>query len=335
MSPRLYITALALLTAGSALHAQVMERRATMRGGSRLGSGKCTIEVVVDGAAQVEIRGDVATLRNLKGNPPQWRRFECDSIMPANAPNFRFQGIDGRGRQSLVRDPRQGGSAIVEIDDPDNGSEGYTFDILWSDNGGDYRSGGQYPPPQPGYGPGPAYGNGPRDRRFSADQAVQVCQDAIRDQARRQFRTDNISFRRTAMDDQPGRNDWVVGAVEARAPYGPPQVARFSCSVNFDTGRVRSAQLDPGRVEGGGPSGVPSSVTIQNCQRSVQDRLARDGYRRPVFGSVRYDDAPGRNDWIVGDVRADGRYGQEDLRFSCQADGRDGDIRNVDITTRR
>ena len=47
-------------------------------------SGKCTVEVVVDGAAEVEIRGDNAVLRNLKGQPPQWRRFECNAPLPAN-----------------------------------------------------------------------------------------------------------------------------------------------------------------------------------------------------------------------------------------------------------
>src|SRR6516165_8165841 len=74
-------------------------------GGDR---GTCTIEVVVDGLAQVEVRGDTANLRNLAGQPPQWRRFECSGPLPPNPVDFRFAGVDGRGSQQLVQDPRNG-----------------------------------------------------------------------------------------------------------------------------------------------------------------------------------------------------------------------------------
>jgi len=70
--------------------------------------------------------------------------------MPGNPANFRFSGVDGRGRQELVRDPRNGGVAVVRIEDRDNGSEGYTFDLTWS---GGYP-GGQAVPAYPGGQPG-------------------------------------------------------------------------------------------------------------------------------------------------------------------------------------
>jgi hypothetical protein len=54
--------------------------------------GKCTVEVIVDGAADVEIRGDSAVLRNLTGQPPEWRRFQCTGPLPANPVNFRSDG---------------------------------------------------------------------------------------------------------------------------------------------------------------------------------------------------------------------------------------------------
>jgi len=258
------LTIAALLALGGTLQAQNSERRANIRGGSRDGSGKCTIEVVVDGAAQVEVRGQTAYLRNLNGQPAQWRRFECDSPMPPNPVNFQFSGVDGRGRQTLVRDPSRGGTAVVQIEDRDNGQDGYTFDLTWQGGGyqnGQYQSqrggypggyqgsnqGGYQGGNQGGYNRGSGYDNGGYSngpgRRFTAEQAVQVCQDSIREQARGQFRTDNISFRRTNIDDNPGRNDWVVGSFEVRR-RGQPEVARFSCSVNFDNGRVRSAQID-------------------------------------------------------------------------------------------
>ena len=137
----------AVLTGTAA--AQSLQRRATITGGGNPDQGKCTLEVVVDGAAQVEIRGDTATLKNLMGQPPQWRRFQCTSPMPANPGEFRFQGIDGRGQQQLLRDPRNGGAAVVRIDDPQNGMEGYTFDLIWSRGGPPISENRGYNPPPP------------------------------------------------------------------------------------------------------------------------------------------------------------------------------------------
>jgi hypothetical protein len=122
-------------------------RRAEIRGGG--GPGKCTIEVVVDGVAEVTVQGDSARLRTLSGRPAQIRRFICNQPMPPNPADFRFQGVDGRGRQDLVRDPSRGGTAVVHIEDPQGGSEGYTFDLMWNGDArggrdfGDNRGGGR------------------------------------------------------------------------------------------------------------------------------------------------------------------------------------------------
>ncbi len=136
MDKNLLVWTVGLATLTGAATAQSLQRRATITGGGGPDQGKCTIEVVVDGAAQVEIHGDSATLKNLAGQPPQWRRFQCSAPLPANPGEFRFQGIDGRGQQQLIRDPRNGGTAIVRIDDPQGGSEGYTFDLIWNRGGG-------------------------------------------------------------------------------------------------------------------------------------------------------------------------------------------------------
>ena len=221
------------------------QRQAVITGRGSPDRGKCTIEVVVDGVAQVEIRGTTASLRDLNGRPPQWRRFECTSAMPMNPPNFRFAGVDGRGRQTLVQDPRNGGAAVVQIEDPSSGAEGYTFDLTW-----DSRVAG--PPPYPAEGPGPGYRPDYRNsdyyrrygRGFGVDEAVRVCKDAVSQQAASRFRNAEIRFLRTRIDDSPGRNDWVIGSVDVRrGPRG--DVYNFSCSVNFDNGRVRSATIDP------------------------------------------------------------------------------------------
>jgi hypothetical protein len=255
-----------ILTLGAALTGvtYAQNRQATITGGGGPDRGKCTIEVVVDGSAQVDIRGNSASLRTLAGQPAQWRRFECSGPMPQNPMGFRFQGIDGRGRQTLMREPRNGGSAVVQIDDSDGGSEGYTFDLIWGAQGpitgGPVGRGGgdRMDQPPPGYGQPdrrdgdegryrPGWRNSEYYRRtgrgFAIEEAVRVCQDSIMDQAARRFRTREIHFDNTRIDDNPGRQDWVVGTLDVRRGRQDQRYG-FSCAVNFDSGRVRTARLD-------------------------------------------------------------------------------------------
>ena len=167
---------------------------------------------------------------------------------------------DGRGRQTLIQDPRNGGAAVIQIEDQQGGAEGYTFDIMW-DSRGDYnrnqqrdpQSKGQYrerseggggwgaPPYRPNYRDSEYYrrwGHG-----FGTDEAIRVCRDAIYEQASRQFRTRDIHILSTRIDDNPGHNDWVIGRIDVH-PNSRGQVYNFSCSVNFDSGRVRTAEID-------------------------------------------------------------------------------------------
>ena len=119
--------------------AQMAHIRANITGES--GDGKCTFEVEVDGSAEVEIHGDQGDLRTISGRPSVWRRLVCNQPLPNNPGSFRFKGIDGRGTQRLVRDPNSsGGVAVIHIDDPKAGSDGYTGDIMW--RGGDVHFGG-------------------------------------------------------------------------------------------------------------------------------------------------------------------------------------------------
>ena len=117
--------------------------RANVRGDNRGDSGKCTIEVDVDDVAEVEVRGDSARIHTISGGPSRLRRFECNGIMPTRPSEFRFTGVDGRGRQDLVQDPRNGGVAVIRIEDPKGGREGYTFDLEWR-GGGNYGNGRGY-----------------------------------------------------------------------------------------------------------------------------------------------------------------------------------------------
>jgi hypothetical protein len=294
---------------------QQYERRASFMNGGSPDRGKCTVEVVVDGAAEVDVRGDRAVLRNLSGRQAEWRRFECTGPMPSNPADFRFAGVDGRGRQQLMRDPRNGGSAVVRIEDPQGGSEGYTFDLFW---GGGY-SGGPGGPVGPG-NPGRPGG------RWGRDEAIRGCQDAVRQEASQRFRG-RIEFLDGRIDDNPGRNDWVVGRLSTREGQ-----MQYSCSVDFQTGRVRSASIDAG---GGAPGrGDWNARAVESCRRAAEDRIRRDGYGRVEFTSIRVDDQPGRNDWVVGTANAYRGQSFQSYNVSCSVDMRSGDVRNVDIRRR-
>jgi hypothetical protein len=240
------LLAAAIVPAG----AQVMERRAAIGGGQPNGPGKCTIEVVVDVAAEIQISGDRAVMRTLGGQPSQWRRFECSSALPAHPFGFRFAGVDGRGNQQLIADPGRTGTAVVRIDDPRSGAEGYTFDIFW--NGAE----GFAPPPPPieprreGFdrdrdrGDDRRFDNRTSIRPYEAQEAVKACEDAAIQQASERFRTRDVVIRRSAIDDAPGRNDWVVGMMEVRRGRDADPF-RFSCSVDFRGRSLRSVSVDP------------------------------------------------------------------------------------------
>ena len=329
-------------------YAQNLERTASFLGGGSPDRGKCTVEVVVDTAAEVEIRGNRAILRNVAGQPPQWRRFECTGALPPNPAGFRFAGIDGRGRQDLVRDPRNsGGVAVIRIEDTAGGAEGYTFDIMWGsgyeqgpirdDQGGGRFGGGAGQGPIRNDQGGGRFGGGP-GRRFTTEQAVQVCESSIRQQAQQRFRTPNIDFRGTALDDNPGRQDWVMGRFDVRRSPGRNETYRFSCSVNFDTGQVRSAQIGiRERFAGGGPGRrFTTQQAVQVCESSIRQQAERR-FRTPNinFRGTSLDNNPGRQDWVMGmfDVqRSPGR--DETYRFSCSVNFDTGQVRSAQIGAR-
>jgi hypothetical protein len=304
--------------------------------------------VVVDGAAEVEIRGDGGTIRNLGGQPPQWRRFECTSAMPANAPNFRFTGVDGRGSQELVRAPMNGGGAVVRINDPQGGSEGYTFDLTWGDRmapapQGGYRQ-GEYP--QGGYPQGviPPQGRRDGDRReggapyASIADSIRGCQDAVRRQVYDRFHTGNVAFRRTNTEDNRGGRDMVKGIMDIRRGYDRDEAYRYTCSVNFESGMIRSVDFQPmdngGNGRGPEADRAPTRLAMDNCQRAVEDKIRQNGYQHVDFFSIRMDDRPGRDGWVVGTARADIRMRSDSFSFSCNVELRDGDIRSVDVRPR-
>lgn len=236
--------AVLLLMASSSLYAQTQVRRAAISGERSSGAGKCTIEVVVDGVAEVEVRGDNGVLRNLTGQLPQWRRFQCNMAMPLNPVGFRFEGVDGRGRQTLVRDPRDSGSAVVRIEDDKAGSEGYTFDLIW--DGGvapgvdrDRNFSGEADRGFPRQG-----GGRESTSRFTPDEAIRACEDAIVDEAIKRLRTGVIALRGTSLDNNARNRDSITGVFDSRRGRDWDRY-RFACAVDFNTGRIVSVDFTP------------------------------------------------------------------------------------------
>jgi hypothetical protein len=302
------------------LGAQTVERRATFTGGGDNNIGKCTIEVYVDGAADVEIRGDRGYLRTLSGQPAQWRRFECTGPMPTNAGGIRFVGVDGRGSQELIQDPRNGrGAIVVRIQDPDSGAEGYTFDLEWRGAGfGPNRAG----PPAGG-----VY------RGASPNDAARACQDAVRVRANQQFGLRDINFRNLNAEDNRGSNDTIMGSFDARQGNSR-NTYQFSCAVDLANGRVRGVDISPGRgAERANRYDGGNQATFA-CQRAAEQRLQRDGYGDVRFGRLNFDNR--RNDRITGTATAqrgnDGRA--YNFEINCSVNLSNGNIQSMQVTRR-
>ncbi len=290
-------------------------RRASMRGGGD--HGKCTIEVNVDDIAEVYISGDTARLRTLSGSRAEFRRFECNGPMPPNPVDFRFSGVDGRGRQTLQRDPRQnGGVAVVRIEDKDGGREGYTFDIEWRGDGGGFPGGGGIPG-RPGLRPGDDL----------TPETIAACQDAVRDRANRELGFREINFLQTGVDNGRGRRDFVSGTFEARRA-GRDQYS-YTCSVDLSTGRIRNVDLQ--RAGGGPGPGPGAGDVVRACEQAVVERLQGDGYSAVTFRGSNMDSR--RADYVVGGATARDRYGSSNFDFSC-AIGPRGGIRSVEVNRR-
>jgi hypothetical protein len=228
---------------------------------------------------------------------------------------------------------------VVRIEDREGGAEGYTFEITWA---GDSRGGSQ--DRGSGYqdrGAFPGYSDRDRtpyagDGRFTTEQAVRVCQDAVRQEGWNRFHSRDMYFRQTRIDDNPGRNDWVVGFFDVHPGNGPERRYRFSCSVDFRSGRVRSVNMEPLERQGEAYRSAPDEggAALENCRRAVADRIRGRGYGRVEFNSVRIDDSRGRRDWVTGTLRAEGPRNSESFDFSCSVNLETGAVRSVDLNRR-
>ena len=123
-------TALFLAISGVAFGQQYESTRAKITGGG--GDGKCSFEVQVDGSVEIEILGDQARMRATVGANGQWKKMECNQVLPPNPAQFHYDPTGGRGKQTLALAPNDNrGVALVKVEDSQGGSDTYKFDFSW------------------------------------------------------------------------------------------------------------------------------------------------------------------------------------------------------------
>lgn len=349
-----------LLIVAVAAQAQVGDqiRRATITGSGGT-SGKCTIEVRVDMSAEVDVYGDSGRLRTLAGQPATWIRMECTAPLPYGMSDFRFRGIDGRGAAKLIQDPRNNNSmAVVRIDDPRSGSEGYTFEIEWSGASGGTPTGGFSSgwgtPATSGTSSSPAsstaggWGAG-RGARMSAESAIDLCRAEVRTRGERDYGLRNIDITSAAIDTGQGRRNWVTGAFRGRSGNSSSRGTgyRFNCEIDYASSQVRNVEFlrtDGSTVQpigqGGistqsppyGSSGYDQSRVFRACQDAVVARTNRDGYQNVAFDSTVID--TNRADWVSGTITARRGPVTDTFTFGCAMDMRAASVRNLELNRR-
>jgi hypothetical protein len=202
--------------------AQTTHRRAAVVYASDPYEGHCTVSVLVDGAADIEIRGDDATMRNVTGYPPKWQSFTCTGPRPVAAANLNLRAIEGNGQMTLTRDSYRPGLATVRVTNLEGGDRLFTFDLSWSPSR-------------------PAFNTGEADRSSVDDDAVQSCRTAVENRIRNDgYRY--VRFGSVAMDDR-AVSDRVTGTASASDTYRTA-VFDFSCRVSTIDGQVRSLNVN-------------------------------------------------------------------------------------------
>ena len=336
-----------------AAQAQIADeiRRATIDGAGST-SGKCTIEVLVDASAEVDIYGDSGRLRTVAGQKSSWTRMACTDALPAAMSDFRFSGIDGRGSVKLAQDPRQNnGMAVVRIDDTQRGSEGYTFSIEWSGASAAAPTGGfqnrQYDltPNATGQRSAGRSGRGGTGS-FSTESAVDLCRNEVRTRGERDYGLRNIDITAAGADTNSGRRERVVGTFNHRSgSRGRNNAYRFNCSVDYNSRQVRSVEIlraDGSAVQAvstpygtsasQGQTGYDQQKVFRACQDAVVARTARDGYQNVSFTSTAVDNR--RVDWLSGTLTAGRGPVSDTFDFGCSMDFASARVRNVEVSRR-
>ncbi len=332
-----------------AAHAQVPDqvRRATITGSGGT-SGKCTIEVRVDMIAEVDVYGDSGRLRTIAGQPATWTRMECNNPLPYRMTDFRFRGIDGRGTQQLVQDPRNNNSiAVIRIEDSRSGSEGYTFDIEWSGASGGYASNGFAGAAYPAASTSAPIGQGgvqfpgrSAARNITAERALDLCRAEVHARAERDYGLRDIDVTAVGVDTSQGRRNWVTGMfTDSSGAFQRGSGYRFNCAVDYGRGQVGTVEIlraDGSAVQPNtssyGTGAYSQTQILRACQDAVVARVNQQGYQNVQFGSMGID--PQRSGWVSGTVTASRVLVTDTFDFGCSMDLNAARVINLQVNRR-
>jgi hypothetical protein len=252
--------------------------------------------------------------------------------MPTNPSNFKFSGVDGRGTQTLIGDPARSGVAVIRIDDPAGGAQGYTFDVEWQ---GGTTNDVLRPLGSPRSG----------DAQITSAEGVEACQQDISRQASQRFGTNDIYFRRTQIDNNKGGQDRVRGTIDVKRGGNNSERYRFDCAINLRNGRIRSAQIDANQATANtrdyGSSNANNNMNasnraMQSCETAVNGRLSEQGYQRAGIASIDFDERNSTGNRIYGSSRVNDRGGRsQTVDFTCTVDMNTGNVQSADVVPRR
>ncbi len=295
------------------------------------GNGKCTFEVRVDGVANVQIRGNQGYIQTKSGMPAQWVRLKCNQPLPRNPSNFRFAGVDGRGKQYLFKNPNgNNGVAVIRIEDNRNGMEGYTGDIFWTggnNNGGNWNGGWW----NDNWNGGGGWGDSGSSQNPSGEWAVQSANYGSGN--RRQDVTGNVrrlvngpDFR---VNNQNMGGDPAVGAdknlqIVARSQNGTMRTFSYN-----EGATVNSKMFSGGWGGGGGNNGGNwngnnnnnnwNNNVVPNCQNAIRRKIQQQANG----ASVNFNGSPSTNQggsfiMVAGNGNARANNGrQNNFTYQC------------------
>lgn len=216
------------------------------------GSGKCTFEIRTGGVAEVEIRGNQGRVRAVSGGPAQWVRLKCNQPLPMRPNSFRFKGIDGRGRQTLIRDPNSNnGVAVVNIQDNRGGMQGYTGDIMWNGGSGTWNGNGW--DNGPGWNGNNNGGGWNGNNGNWSNNVVPNCQGAIRSQVSSRYGGSSVSFNGQPKQSRGGSFVMVDGRARVQARNNQSGNIDYHCTMH-PNGNVADSNFN---VTSGNLPGTP------------------------------------------------------------------------------
>ena len=177
----------------------------------------------------------------------------------------------------------------------------------------------------------------PASARVTTAQAMRTCQDQVRSNAADRFGTLDIQIRSTNLVEQPDARDHITGTFTISPRVDQEETHTFACSVNGATGELRWAQIDP-QSSANSPAADRSAYTdtdaMNTCRDAVVNRIHDLGYAGVDVGSIRVDNTPGRNDWVLGEAHAGRGDHTARFDFTCRVNRYTGSLKSVDVNGR-